>query len=193
MEPPARGRPLDVRRRLPVFLSLCLLAEAIVGPTVWRQRAWRGYLWPGLAFLLGDPDVAGDGLLHELGDPHARAQRLGPVVDARRRGAARARPRQAAQPALGADASARARRVRPRLPAPRAEPVVLLALGPSCTTRSAGRCSPVPSSASAGGSTAVAGVQRGFRRDARRRRGAALLRPQRRADLRAPVPARGAR
>ena len=36
-----------------VFLGLCLLAEAIVGPEVWRRRNWRGYLWPGIAFLMG--------------------------------------------------------------------------------------------------------------------------------------------
>src|SRR5689334_4877316 len=36
-----------------LFLSLCLLAEAIVGPVVWRHRLWRAYLWPSLAFLLG--------------------------------------------------------------------------------------------------------------------------------------------
>src|SRR4030095_6610239 len=36
-----------------VFLGLCLLAEAIVGPEVWRRRSWRAYLWPGIAFLMG--------------------------------------------------------------------------------------------------------------------------------------------
>jgi hypothetical protein len=36
-----------------LILGLCLLAEAIVGTEVWRRRAWRAYLWPGLAFLLG--------------------------------------------------------------------------------------------------------------------------------------------
>ncbi len=36
-----------------LLLGLCLLAEAIVGPEVWRRRAWRAYLWPGLAFLMG--------------------------------------------------------------------------------------------------------------------------------------------
>jgi hypothetical protein len=36
-----------------VFLGLCLLAEAIVGPQVWRRRSWRAYLWPGIAFLMG--------------------------------------------------------------------------------------------------------------------------------------------
>jgi hypothetical protein len=36
-----------------VFLGLCLLAEAIVGPQVWRRRTWRAYLWPGIAFLMG--------------------------------------------------------------------------------------------------------------------------------------------
>jgi hypothetical protein len=34
-------------------LGLCLLAEAVVGTEVWRRRAWRAYLWPGLAFALG--------------------------------------------------------------------------------------------------------------------------------------------
>ena len=36
-----------------LFLGLCLLAEAIVGPEVWRRRGWRGYLWPGITFLMG--------------------------------------------------------------------------------------------------------------------------------------------
>jgi hypothetical protein len=36
-----------------LLLGLCLLAEALVGTEVWRQRAWRAYLWPGLAFALG--------------------------------------------------------------------------------------------------------------------------------------------
>jgi hypothetical protein len=36
-----------------LLLGMCLLAQAIVGDEVWRKRAWRAYLWPGLAFLLG--------------------------------------------------------------------------------------------------------------------------------------------
>jgi hypothetical protein len=36
-----------------VLLGLCLLAEAIVGAEVWRRRAWRAYLWPGLVFGMG--------------------------------------------------------------------------------------------------------------------------------------------
>lgn len=36
-----------------LILGLCLLAEAVVGTEVWRRRAWRAYLWPGLAFALG--------------------------------------------------------------------------------------------------------------------------------------------
>jgi len=36
-----------------LLLGLCLLAEAAVGPEVWRRRAWRAYLWPRLAFALG--------------------------------------------------------------------------------------------------------------------------------------------
>jgi hypothetical protein len=36
-----------------LILGLCLLAEAVVGTAVWRRRAWRAYLWPSVAFLLG--------------------------------------------------------------------------------------------------------------------------------------------
>ena len=36
-----------------VFLGLCLFAEAIVGRDVWRQRSWRAYLWPSVAFVMG--------------------------------------------------------------------------------------------------------------------------------------------
>jgi hypothetical protein len=36
-----------------LLLGLCLLAEAVVGTEIWRRRAWRAYLWPGLAFTLG--------------------------------------------------------------------------------------------------------------------------------------------
>ena len=30
-----------------LLLGLIMLAEVIVGPEVWRRRAWRIYLWPG--------------------------------------------------------------------------------------------------------------------------------------------------
>lgn len=36
-----------------LILGLCLLAEAVVGTEVWRRRAWRAYLWPASAFLMG--------------------------------------------------------------------------------------------------------------------------------------------
>jgi hypothetical protein len=36
-----------------LLLGLCLLGEAFVGTVIWRRRAWRAHLWPGLAFLLG--------------------------------------------------------------------------------------------------------------------------------------------
>lgn len=36
-----------------LILGLCLVAEAVVGTEVWRKRAWRAYLWPGIAFALG--------------------------------------------------------------------------------------------------------------------------------------------
>jgi hypothetical protein len=34
-------------------LGLFLLAEAIVGPEVWRKRRWRAYLWPATMFAMG--------------------------------------------------------------------------------------------------------------------------------------------
>lgn len=36
-----------------LFFGLVVLAEAIVGPTVFRQRRWRAYLWPSLALAAG--------------------------------------------------------------------------------------------------------------------------------------------
>jgi hypothetical protein len=36
-----------------LLVGLCLLCEAIVGREVWQKRAWRKYLWPGLAFTIG--------------------------------------------------------------------------------------------------------------------------------------------
>src|SRR5204863_473593 len=36
-----------------LLVGLCLLAEAVVGQEVWRMRAWRKYLWPGIAFGMG--------------------------------------------------------------------------------------------------------------------------------------------
>ena len=43
----------------------------------------------------GRPHVAGDGLLHQLGDPHGRARFVGRGADARGRGGARGRAREA--------------------------------------------------------------------------------------------------
>jgi hypothetical protein len=36
-----------------LLLGLLLFARAVVGEEVWRRRAWRAYLWPGLLFALG--------------------------------------------------------------------------------------------------------------------------------------------
>jgi hypothetical protein len=36
-----------------LFFGLVLLAEAIVGPAIFRQRLWRACLWPSLALLAG--------------------------------------------------------------------------------------------------------------------------------------------
>ena len=37
-----------------LILGLCLLAQAVVGDEVWRRRRWRAYLWPTIAFLMGN-------------------------------------------------------------------------------------------------------------------------------------------
>ena len=34
-----------------LLLGLCLLAEVVVGTEVWRQRAWRAYLFPSLVVV----------------------------------------------------------------------------------------------------------------------------------------------
>jgi hypothetical protein len=36
-----------------LIVGLGLLAEAIVGPEVWRRRRWRAYIWPATIFALG--------------------------------------------------------------------------------------------------------------------------------------------
>ena len=36
-----------------LILGLLFFTELLVGPEVWRRRAWRRYLWPGTLFLLG--------------------------------------------------------------------------------------------------------------------------------------------
>jgi len=36
-----------------LVLGLIMVAEALVGPEVWRMRPWRVYLWPAIAFTMG--------------------------------------------------------------------------------------------------------------------------------------------
>ena len=113
-----------------LLLGLIMLAEAIVGPRGLAARGPGGvYLWPGIAFGLGDPDVAGDDLLHQLGDPHGRPRRLGPGADGDGRRRARAREGEAAQPLVEARGADRDRRLGRGVPRARAEPVVLRPLG----------------------------------------------------------------
>src|SRR5581483_9609922 len=135
-------------------------------------------------------DVAGDGLLHELDRPHARAQLLGRGDDARRRGRARPDQRQAEKRALAAGRAALVRRLRRGLPDPRGEPVALLALGvrpPRLRLDAAGRGA-VP--ARSGAQAAVARLQRRLRARRRRGRGRAVQPARRRARLRPPEPER---
>ena len=52
-----------------LLLGLCLLAEAVVGQEVWRMRAWRRYLWPGIAFIVHEQNpwyFARSAFLHHL-------------------------------------------------------------------------------------------------------------------------------
>jgi hypothetical protein len=52
MEPPAQNVHWMFAAAV-LMLGLCLLAEAIVGPEVFRRRRWRAYLWPSLALSAG--------------------------------------------------------------------------------------------------------------------------------------------
>jgi hypothetical protein len=52
MQPPAEMVHWLFATGFLVF-GLSTLAEAVVGPDVWRRRAWRIYLWPGVMFLMG--------------------------------------------------------------------------------------------------------------------------------------------
>lgn len=36
-----------------LLLALLVVTEELVGRDVWRARAWRKYLWPGLLFFIG--------------------------------------------------------------------------------------------------------------------------------------------
>ncbi len=69
-----------------LFFGLVLLAEAIVGPAVFRRRAWRACLWPSLALIAGALAVGDRDLLDLLDAPPARALGLGAGGDGRRRG-----------------------------------------------------------------------------------------------------------
>src|SRR6185312_11536887 len=79
----------------------------------------------------GTADVAGDDLLHQLDDPHARPRLLGPGDDVRRRCGARAGAGQVAQSLLVVDNGGGARGLGVGDPASRAERLVLRPLGVS--------------------------------------------------------------
>ena len=134
------------------------------------------------------PDVAGDDLLHQLGDPHDRARHLGPGADGSRAapswGSARASSRAAGGGSRCRSAFVVSRR---RVPRPRAERVVLRARGVSAPPDRLDvpdRPPLFPLGLASG---------RGRRCSARASRsrssrlGDALLRPRHRADLRAPL------
>ena len=109
-------------RRASCCSALCLLAEAIVGNGGLAAARVARVPLAGARVRARRPHVAGDDLLHELDDPHARARRVGAGDDARRRGRARARQREAAQP-LVASGDGRRRSSSPgRVPRARAEP-----------------------------------------------------------------------
>ena len=112
-----------------LFLGLCLLAETIVGREVWRRRSWRAYLWPGVAFLMGIlmwPVMVffTSSAIHMLA--HGVWAQAMMVAGAAQLGLVRGKLQ---KPALEADGAVRVRRLRRRVPHPRAEPLALLAGG----------------------------------------------------------------
>ncbi len=173
-----------------LFIGLCLFCEAIVGSEVWRMRAWRAYLWPGVAFALGVllwPVMA----LYTNSAIHMYAHgSWAEVLMAGGRLRAGARPRPADVPLVAAHLAARVRRLRDRVHRPRAELVVLRPLGvpPPHARLDVRRDGGVPACADLAAELGRAALR--VRADGRPRLGAAVLRPRRRSDLRAPVAGR---
>ena len=126
-----RARPLAVRDRASCSSGCCLLAEAIVGREVWQRRALARLPLAGARSSgSASADVAGDGLLHQLDDPHARPQRLGAGDDAGRAPPSSGSLRGKLQSrVVAARAAVRARRLGRGVPDPRAERVALRAVG----------------------------------------------------------------
>ena len=110
-----------------LLLGLIMLAEVIVGPEVWRRRAWRIYLWPGIAFGLGVAmwpvwTFFTNSAIHMV----AHGAGAGADGDGRRR----ARARKGSSRAVGGSSRLPlASRCRVGLPRARAERLVLRALG----------------------------------------------------------------
>src|ERR671923_2129577 len=184
-----RARPLDVRDGLPDPRALPARRgdrrPGGVGPP-----PVAGLPVAGLRLRDGRPDVAGDGLLHELDHPHPRPRRLGAGDDARRRRRARPRPREAQEPALAALRRARLPRLGDGLPRPRAERLVLPALvvPPPPDRLADGRRGGLPARPRA--APPPARLRERLRAPVPRPRRDALLRPRPGADLRAPLAAR---
>ena len=83
-------------------LGLFLVAEAVVGREVWRKRRWRAYLWPSTMFGMGLAMWPVMVFFTSSTLAHARPRRLGRGDDDRGGRRARARQREAAQPAVAA-------------------------------------------------------------------------------------------
>ena len=111
-----------------LLLGLCLVCEGIVGEEVWRMRTLAHLPLARPRLRDGGVDVARDGPLHQLGDPHVRPRLVGRGADARRRCRARARPRQAEVALVASHDAVRVRRHGHCVPRPRAEHVVLRTL-----------------------------------------------------------------
>ena len=155
-----------------LFVGLCLLCEAIVGQEVWRMRPLAEVPLAGARVRARRPALAGDGVLHELGDPHVRARIVGRGADARGRRRARARARPADVAALAADVAARVRRHRASRSSCTSRTRGSSRGRRSCTTCSAGRSSSARSCAArARVASAVGRVAGGIRGDDRRRLG----------------------
>ena len=173
-----------------LFLGLCLLAETIVGREVWRRRSWRAYLWPSVAFLMGIlmwPVMVfyTSSAIHMLA--HGAWAQTMMLAGMAQLGLVRGKLR---SPLWELTAPVGVRRLRGRVPDPRAEPLALLAGGvPPPRARLDGLIGGLICLGRAR-SSALARVQRGVRVHDHRLRLLALLRPERRADLRASLAAR---
>ena len=123
-----RARPLAVRDRLPPARAAACSRRRRRAGGLAAQRAWRAYLWPSLAFALGVfmwPVMVffTNSTIHMLA--HGAWAQVMMLAGAAELGLVRGKLH---EPVLAARRAARVRRLRRRVPGPRAERLALPAL-----------------------------------------------------------------